>query len=143
MTNDSVNVRFGMMVIYARDLQRSIEFYRLLGLAVPDPRPDRPVALYRMGNGVTLIFTTGAVAERFDADWVRPGPGYQQVMEFLVDDDAAVDAVWARLTSAGHHGRTAPGHLIGPYATMVDDPDGNVVLISHDPVTNAAAASPA
>jgi Glyoxalase/Bleomycin resistance protein/Dioxygenase superfamily len=58
-------------------------------------------------------------------------------MEFLVDDDASVDAVWTRLTSAGHHGRTAPAHIIGPYATMVDDPDGNVVLISNDPVTNA------
>jgi catechol 2,3-dioxygenase-like lactoylglutathione lyase family enzyme len=143
MTNDSVNVRFGMLVIYARDLQRSIEFYRLLGLAVPDPQPDRPVSLYRLANGVTLIFTTDMVAARFDPGWARPGAGYQQVTEFLVDDDAAVDAVWARLTAAGHHGRTAPGHLIGPYATMVDDPDGNVVLISHDPVTSAVAAGAA
>jgi predicted lactoylglutathione lyase len=132
-----VNIRFGMMVIYARDLQRSIEFYRLLGLDVPDPVPDRPVSIHRMDNGVTMIFTTDVLAQRFDPDWLRPDRGYQQVMEFLVDDDAAVDAVWTRLTSAGYHGRTAPGPIVGPYATMVDDPDGNVVLISNDQVTGA------
>lgn len=137
MTNDSANIRFGMMVIYARDLQRSIEFYRLLGLDVPDPHPDRPVSIYRMSNGVTFIFTTGDLAQRFDPGWLRPDRGYQQVMEFLVEDEASVDAVWARLTAAGYHGRTAPRPITGPYATMVDDPDGNVVLITNDRVTNA------
>ena len=132
-----MNIRFGMMVIYARDLPRSIEFYRLLGLDVPDPVPDRPVSIYRMGNGVTMIFTTGELATRFDPDWTRPDRGYQQVMEFIVDDDAAVDAVWTRLTSAGYHGRTAPGSIVGPYATMIDDPDENVVLVSNDQVTGA------
>ncbi len=137
MTNDSVNIRFGMMVIYARDLQRSIEFYRLLGLDVPDPRPGRPVSIHRMASGVTIIFTTGEVANRFDPGWIRPDRGYQQVMEFLVDDEASVDAVWTRLTAAGYHGRTAPGPITGPYATMIDDPDGNAVLITNDRVTNA------
>lgn len=146
MTNDlalHTSIRFGMMVIYARDLQRSIGFYRLLGLDVPDPLPGRPVSIYRMGNGVTIIFVTDELAQRFDTGWTRPDHGYQQVMEFLVDDDASVDAVWTRLTSAGHHGRTAPGRIIGPYATMVDDPDGNVVLISNDPATNADPGPPA
>ncbi len=137
MTNDSVNIRFGMMVIYARDLQRSIEFYRLLGLDVPDPHPDRPVSVYRMSNGVTFIFTTDEVAQRFDPGWTRPDRGYQQVMEFLVDDEASVDAAWTRLTSAGHPGRTAPRRITGPYAAMIDDPDGNVVLITNDRVTGA------
>ncbi|WP_285658447.1 VOC family protein [Actinomycetospora sp. NBRC 106375] len=125
-------------MLYVRDLQRSLAFYRLLGLDVPDPVDDRPVALHRTGGGVTIIFTTEEIARRFDPTWTRPEGGYQQVMEFLVSDDADVDAVWTRLTSAGHHGRTAPGHILGPYATVVDDPDGNVVLISHDPDTNRA-----
>ena len=131
-------IEFGMMVLYASDLQRSIGFYRQLGLDVPDPRPDRPVAIHRMDNGVTIIFTTGEVAVRFDRDWTPPPTtGYRQVMEFLVDDDAAVDELWNRLTATGYHGRTAPGRFNGPYAAMIDDPDGNVVLISNDKETNA------
>lgn len=131
-------IEFGMMVLYASDLPRSIEFYRQLGLDVPDPQPDRPVAIYRMDNGVTMIFTTGDVAVRFDRNWTPPpATGYRQVMEFLVDDDAAVDELWNRLTAAGYYGRTAPDRFNGPYAAMVDDPDGNVVLISNDKETNA------
>jgi predicted lactoylglutathione lyase len=132
-----MGIRLGMVVLYARDLQRSIEFYRLLGLDVPDPRPDRPVAIYRTDSGVTLIFTTDELAVRFDQYWARPDGGYQQVIEFLVDDDQEVDALWDKLTAAGYHGRTAPGNINGPYATLVDDPDGNAVLISNDRVTGA------
>jgi hypothetical protein len=32
------------------------------------------------------------------------------------------------MTGYVYHGRLAPVRTIGPYAAMVDDPDGNVVL---------------
>lgn len=129
-------IRFGMNVIYVRDLQRSIDFYRALGLDIPDAQPDRPVSVYK-ADGFTMIITTKELASTFDSSWSFPEQGYQQVMEFLVDDDASIDELWARMTAAGYTGRTAPGNLIGPYATLIEDPDGNVVLISNDPVTNA------
>ncbi|MBM9503072.1 VOC family protein [Actinacidiphila acididurans] len=136
--------RFGMVVLYVRDLQRSIEFYRLLGLDVSDPDSERPVAAYKEGDATRMIITTDPIAQRFDSGWARPGRGgYQQVVEFFVDDDAAVDAAWERLTSAGHKGTTAPGHPIGPYATMVEDPDGNVVLITNEPTADADTTVPA
>jgi catechol 2,3-dioxygenase-like lactoylglutathione lyase family enzyme len=128
-----MGIQFGMVVLYARDLERTIAFYRLLGLEVPDPFPDRPVSLLRTGSGVSFVFTTERTARLFDPAWVRPEGGYQQVLEFVVDDDAAVDAAWAALTAAGHHGRTPPGAPNGIYSAMVDDPDGNVLLISSDP----------
>jgi hypothetical protein len=30
----------------------------------------------------------------------------------------------------------APRRTTGPYAAMIDDPDGNVILISSDPAAN-------
>lgn len=132
-------VRFGMVVIYARDLQRAIEFYRLVGIDVSDPRPERPVAAYTEDGSTRVVITTDPVAQRFDSGWVRPDRGgYQHVVEFFVDDDAAVDAAWERLTAAGYKGITTPGHPLKPYATMVEDPDGNVVLITHEPAEDAA-----
>jgi predicted lactoylglutathione lyase len=126
-------ITLGMVVLYVRDLTRSIAFYRQLGLDVPDPHPDRPVSACRLAGGVTLILTTGEVATRFDPGWTPPeGGGYRQVLEFVVAEAAEVDALWQRLTSAGHPGRTAPAPVNGPYAAMVDDPDGNVVLITND-----------
>lgn len=136
--------RFGMVVLYVQDLERSIAFYRLLGLDVSDPHPERPVAFYTEGGTTMMIITTDLVAQRFDSNWVRPSKaGYQQVVEFFVNGDAAVDAAWQRLTAAGHLGTTAPGHLIGPYAAMVQDPDGNVVLITNEPPQAEQAATAA
>ena len=138
-----MGIRLGMIVLYARDLQKSIEFYRLLGLDVPDPHPERPVSIYKMDNGITMIITVDDIALRFDSAWTRPDRGYQQFMEFFVDDNAAVDAVWDKLTSAGYRGRTPPAHLNGPYATMVEDPDGNVVLITNETRHNTDPPAPA
>jgi predicted lactoylglutathione lyase len=129
-------MQLGMVGLDVRDLRRSIEFYRLLGLDIPEPFPDRPVSLCRMDSGVSLVLAEGFAA-RNDPSWVRPERGYQQFLEFFVGDDAAVDAEWDKLTSAGYHGRMAPAKTAGPYAAMIDDPDGNVVLITSD-----AAADP-
>ena len=131
-----MEIQLGMIGLDVRDLEKSIEFYRLLGLAIPEPLADHRASLYRMDSGVTFVLAEGFAAAN-DPDWVRPERGYQQFLEFYVGDDAAVDAQWATLTGAGHHGRMAPAKTTGPYAAMVDDPDGNVVLISSD-----AAAQP-
>ena len=130
-------LQLGMVVLDVSDLDRSIAFYRLLGLDVPDPRPDRPVTLHVMDSGVSIVLIQGFAA-LVDPGWTRP-QGYQQALEFYVGDDAAVDEMWARLTAAGHHGRMAPATPTGIYAAMVDDPDGNVVLISSDPTADPAA----
>ncbi|WP_263731759.1 VOC family protein [Cellulomonas sp. SG140] len=126
-----MSLTFAMLVLEVRDLRRSIDFYRLLGLDVPDPRPDRPVSICRLGHGAKLVLTE-SFAARYDPDWARPERGYQQLVEFYAGDDAAVDAEWARLTGAGYHGRMAPTQTAGPYAAMVDDPDGNVILLTSD-----------
>ncbi len=127
-------MQLGMVILDVEDLERSLAFYRLLGLDVPDPFADRPVSLLRMDSGVSLVLVQGFAA-RVDPSWVRP-ESYQQVMEFLVGDDADVDAEWERLTAAGYHGRMPPARTTGVYAAMIDDPDGNVVLISSDPAAD-------
>ncbi len=120
-----------MMILEVRDLVASIGFYRLLGVALPDPLPGRPVVIHRMGSGVSLLLTT-SFASVYDPTWTRPAGGYQQLLEFYVGENAAVDRHWAALVDAGHHGRMPPTQTAGPYAAMVDDPDGNVVLITSD-----------
>jgi predicted lactoylglutathione lyase len=129
-------LRFGMVVLYVQDLQRSITFYRLLGLDVPDPHPEHPGTACTLADGVTMIITTEALAARLDPAWEQPGRGYPQLLEFFVASDADVDAIWNRLTSAGYRGRTAPAHLIGPYAALIEDPDGHVVMVTSEPASN-------
>jgi predicted lactoylglutathione lyase len=126
-----VETQLSMLVLEVRDLEASVAFYRDLGLEVPDPQPGRPLVIHRMGSGVSLLLTT-SFAATYDPAWTRPAGGYQQLLEFYVGDDASVDRRWADLVAAGHPGRMPPTQTAGPYAAMVDDPDGNVVLLTSD-----------
>lgn len=126
-----MEIQLSMMILEVRDLAASIAFYRVLGLDLPDPEPGRPVVIHRMGSGVSLLLTT-SFAATYDPAWTRPAGGYQQLLEFYVGDDAVVDQRWADLVAAGYHGRMPPTQTVGPYAAMIDDPDGNVVLLTSD-----------
>lgn len=130
-----------MLVLEVRDLEASVAFYRDLGLEVPDPQPGRPLVIHRMGSGVSLLLTT-SFAATYDPAWTRPAGGYQQLLEFYVGDDASVDRRWADLVAAGHPGRMPPTQTAGPYAAMVDDPDGNVVLLTSDEGARVDGAAP-
>jgi predicted lactoylglutathione lyase len=129
-----MEIQLSMVLLEVRDLQSSIAFYRRLGLDVPDPAADRPVVVHRMGSGVSLLLTT-SFASRYDPGFERPTRGYQQLLEFYVGEDAEVRRVWSSLTDAGYHGRMAPTLTAGPFAAMIDDPDGNVVLLTSDEAT--------
>ncbi|NNC11714.1 glyoxalase [Planctomonas sp. JC2975] len=132
-----MEIQLAMVVLEVRDLDASIAFYRRLGLDIPDPAGDRPIVIHRMGSGVSLLLTT-SFASHYDPGFSRPTGGYQQLLEFYVGEDALVDSVFADLTAAGYHGRLAPVKTVGPYAAMVEDPDGNVILLTSD-----EAAAPA
>jgi predicted lactoylglutathione lyase len=126
-----MEIQLSMLILEVRDLVTSISFYRDLGLDLPDPVPGRPVVIHRMGSGVSLLLTTSFAATH-DPAWSRPIGGYQQLLEFYVGENAIVDKRWADLVAAGHPSRMPPTQTSGPYAAMVDDPDGNVVLLTSD-----------
>jgi predicted lactoylglutathione lyase len=126
-----MELQLSMVVLEVRELAASIAFYRALGLDIPDPPGGRPIVIHRMGSGVSLLLTT-KFASVYDPGFERPTGGYQQLLEFYVGEDAAVDAKYGELVAAGYHGRMPPTKTAGPYAAMVDDPDGNVILLTSD-----------
>jgi uncharacterized glyoxalase superfamily protein PhnB len=53
------------------------------------------------------------------------------IVEFFVEGRGAVDAAYARLTGEGYRGHRAPFvSSFGAYMAMVDDPDGNTIMIA-------------
>jgi len=126
-----MEIQLSMLGVVVGDMPTALRFYRLLGLDIPTDEDDRQFVLHRMGSGVTIFFDT-VFAARYDPDHSRPSRGYGTLLEFYLGDDAAVDAKYAELTGHGYRGRMAPEQTSGPYAAMVDDPDGNVVLLTSD-----------
>lgn len=112
--------------IVARDLPASLDFYRTLGLDVPEPQgPHVEVAL---PGGNRLAFDTEEVIAGMHADWTPPqGPG-RVAIAFGFGTPAEVDAVFARLTSAGHPATLSPFDAPwGQRYATVADPDGTSV----------------
>lgn len=127
-----MEIQLSMLGVIVRDMPAALRFYRLVGLDIPATEDDKRFVLHRMGSGVSIFFDT-VFAGRYDPEHTLPnGGGYGSMFEFYLGDDASVDAKFSELTAAGYHGRMAPEQTSGPYAAMVDDPDGNVVLLTSD-----------
>jgi uncharacterized glyoxalase superfamily protein PhnB len=112
--------------IVVRELPKTLDFYRTLGLDVPDPEgPHVEVAL---PGGNKLAFDTEEVIAAMHADWTPPhGPG-RVAIAFGLPSPADVDAVFARLTNAGYPGPLAPFDAPwGQRYATVHDPEGTSV----------------
>jgi predicted lactoylglutathione lyase len=123
--------RFAMAVLLVEELQRSVAFYQQLGVEFPANLGDRPSVVVEIGGGHKLVLTTtfGSLVPG-----LQPSSGVARViLEFFVDTRTAVDALYASLTAVGHTGRRPPFLTdFNAYMCMIDDPDGNTVLITAE-----------
>jgi predicted lactoylglutathione lyase len=121
--------RFTMVVLLIEDLPRSLSFYRRLGVEFPPDAETKTDLQVPIGDHHQMVLTTQFV--RNDPDRQPPSGGSRIVLEFFVDSQAEVDAKYAELTGAGYRGRRPPWLTsFGAYMCMVDDPDGNTVLVT-------------
>jgi predicted lactoylglutathione lyase len=126
--NNTRNPRFTMVVLLIEDLPRSLAFYRRLGVEFP-PDADQRVDIQVPIGDHQLVLTTSFV--QVDLDREPPHGGSRVMLEFFVDGREAVDAKHAELVEAGYHSRRAPFETyFGAYMCLVDDPDGNTVLVT-------------
>jgi catechol 2,3-dioxygenase-like lactoylglutathione lyase family enzyme len=112
--------------IVSSDMARSIRFYRLLGLDVPET-PDEGHVDTLLPNGVRFMLDTEDVIRSFRPDWSRER-GNQLALAFECDSTAEVDEMYRRVVDAGFHGEKEPWDAFwGQRYAQVQDPDGTPV----------------
>ena len=112
--------------IFANDVQRSLDFYRLLGLAVPDTQ-DPHVAV-ELPGGNTLSFDTEETIAGMHPGWTPPASAGRLALAFGLASPSEVDALFEKITAAGHAGPLKPYDAPwGQRYATVADPDGNWV----------------
>ncbi len=115
--------RLNAIGIVASDMGRSIRFYRLLGLDVPET-PDEGHVDTLLPNGVRFMLDTEEVIRSFRPDWSRE-TGNQIAIAFECESPAEVDATYERMVEAGFHGEKEPWDAFwGQRYAQVQDPDG-------------------
>ena len=108
--------------IVASDLARSIRFYRLLGLDVPETPDEAHVDVF-LPNGVRFMLDTEETVRSFRPDWVR-ATGNQLGLALECGSAAEVDGVYARAVAAGFHGEKEPWDAFwGQRYAQLADPD--------------------
>jgi catechol 2,3-dioxygenase-like lactoylglutathione lyase family enzyme len=109
--------------IVVSDMGRSISFYRLLGVDVPETPGEGHVDTF-LPNGVRFMLDTEAVVRSFRPDWTRE-TGNQLALAFECSRPSEVDEVYRRAVDAGFHGEKEPWDAFwGQRYAQLQDPDG-------------------
>jgi catechol 2,3-dioxygenase-like lactoylglutathione lyase family enzyme len=135
-----------MLNLVVTDMAASLDFYRRLGIAVPQGQGAAGAHVQlRMPGGFSLELDTAESARLWHAAW-RAGPGgVSVVVGFSLPTREAVDQRYAELTAVGYPGRQPPFDAFwGARYAIVADPDGNDVglMMPHRRITPHLAARP-
>jgi catechol 2,3-dioxygenase-like lactoylglutathione lyase family enzyme len=112
--------------IIANDLERSIRFYRLLGLDVPET-PDAPHIDTFLPSGLRFMLDSEQHMAEVEGDWQRVN-GNQIALAFECASPAEVDETHRRAVDAGFDGYKEPWDAFwGQRYAQLRDPDGVVI----------------
>jgi uncharacterized glyoxalase superfamily protein PhnB len=113
--------------LVVRDMAAAVEFYRRLGLDIPDRGPWD--AHHRSAESSSAI-DFDLDSTDFAAKWNVGSTGTAVTLGFKVSSREEVDRLYAELTGAGHNGQQPPYDAFwGARFAIVEDPDGNPVGI--------------
>lgn len=120
-----MSLRFDALGVVVGDMQKSLSFYRLLGLE-PTEEMEGHVEL-PLARGLRLMLDTEEVVKSF-SKWEPPTGGHRMALAFLCENPQEVDDRYREIVAAGHAGHVEP--FDAPwgqrYATVLD-PDGNPI----------------
>ena len=116
-----------MLNVVVGDMAASLEFYRRLGVAVPEDQDATAAHVQlRMPGGFSLELDTAESVRRWHAGWRADPAGVDVVVGFQLPSREAVDDRYAELTAAGYAGRQPPFDAFwGARYAIVADSDGN------------------
>jgi uncharacterized glyoxalase superfamily protein PhnB len=123
---------FAQVDVIASDVGATVEFYRRLGVDVPQEavwmHGGEPHHVeVKMPNGAAIGIDSRTLTKSYDTVWPDQSG---TILIFTVPDRKTVDELYAKMTAAGAVGHMEPIDVFwGSRYAIVDDPDGNHVGI--------------
>ena len=113
---------FGVVV---SDMERSIAFYRRLGLDFPEGAEQEQHVEAQLQGGMRYALDSEEVMRMFDPEWQRPTGGHSVGGAFRCESPQDVDRVYAELLEAGGSAHKEPWDAFwGQRYAQLADPDG-------------------
>ena len=118
-----------MVGMTVQDMNRSLDFYRRIGLDLPEDSAEQPHIEVKMGE-LTFFLDTRTIGSD-NPELANVPISNRIILEFNLKHREAVDAAYAELTALGYQSYPTPFDTpFGAYFALVNDPDGNTVLLS-------------
>ena len=117
-----------MVGLVTKNMEKSLEFYQQLGLAIPEgSEKGQPAVLVKMQSGVTF-FLLNRPGDAETSDSART------IFEFFLPNQTAVDEKHAEMIDAGARSLRAPAFeaSMNVYFALISDPDEHTVMLSAE-----------
>lgn len=123
-----MGVKLDMVGIVVSDMKRALDFYRLLGLDIPEAaNGEHHVEV--AGDGVRLAFDTIEIAKSVYGGWEK-ATGHRIELAFACDDRDALNELYGKMVEHGYEGHREPWDAVwGQRYAIVKDPDGNLISL--------------
>jgi catechol 2,3-dioxygenase-like lactoylglutathione lyase family enzyme len=103
----SAQLTSAVVQIFAKDVRRAIAFYRLLGLAVPEPGAPDPHVDVELPGGNRLSFDAEETITGMHPEWTPPDTAGRVALAFGVGSPAEVPP-----PTDGHTPTAMPAHRL-------------------------------
>jgi uncharacterized glyoxalase superfamily protein PhnB len=115
--------------IVSADMKRSLEFYGLLGVAVPSFDPEEDHFQCQLADGLSLMWDTVTLIQQITPSYTHHKGG-PIGLAFDCESPTAVDEVYGRVIAAGFESEKEPWDAFwGQRYAIVTDPDGNAISL--------------
>jgi catechol 2,3-dioxygenase-like lactoylglutathione lyase family enzyme len=120
-----LKMKLDMIGIVVSDIPRSLAFYRLLGLEIPEVSQTENHVEIVLPNGLRFAWDKLEMIQTFDPEATVQA---HCVGAFLCSSPSDVDSTHQRLLEAGYDSHKAPWDAFwGQRYAIVKDPDGHTV----------------
>jgi catechol 2,3-dioxygenase-like lactoylglutathione lyase family enzyme len=128
-----------MVGLVANHMEQSLEFYRRLGLDIPEGSTGEGFGGVRMQAPYIFFLTPNNIPREQATTGAGATENLRVFFEFYLKSEAAVRAKYAEMTGYGYESYRAPFHVTVGVPTparmcfaLINDPDGNTILLSGD-----------
>jgi len=127
-----MSLKLNMVGIIVNDIYKSAEFYRRLGVAIPELGENQHNVTVKMDD-FTFFINTKQLNKRWDPARSDAEGGYRIILEFFLETKEAVDKKYQEMLDYGYQSHAEPYvTFFNMYFAMIIDPDNNTILLSSE-----------
>lgn len=124
----TIGIKLDLVGIVTKDMKKALDFYRLLGLEIPESANDS-VHVDVQQSGFRLAFDVQGIIADVYGGWEEPA-GHRIELAFQCDSRDEVDELYAKITGHGYSGHREPWDAVwGQRYAIVKGPDGNLISL--------------